>query len=110
MPIQPFGSEKITLTKSPAEGNRPRFSNGKESVSIIAWDVKNTRTKGQYSAYAKVYNDETRLTLQTHNPIALELQSDDSATWEGKLYSVQSVRPLDRPVGLNKKIYEISLR
>ncbi len=110
MPIHPFGSEKVTLTKCPEEGNKPRFSNGKASVSIIAWDVKNAAMKRQYSPYSKVYNDEYTLILQTHNPLAMELQSDDSATWEGKSYSVQAVQPLDRPLGINKKIYQISLR
>ena len=110
MPIHPFGSETVTLTKCPEEGNKAVFSNGKQSVDIIAWDVKNTTVKRQYSPHAKIYNDETILTLQTHNPLAMELQSDDSATWEGKPYSVQSVQPLDKPLGINKKIYQISLR
>ena len=110
MPIHPFGSEKVTLTKCPDEGNNARFSNGKQSVDIIAWDVKNTMVKRQYSPQSKIYNDETMLTLQTHNTVAMELQSDDSATWEGKSYSVQSVQPLDAPLGINKKIYVINLR
>lgn len=110
MPIHPFGSEKVTLTKCPEEGNKARFSNGKTSVSIIAWDVKNSAMKRQYSPHSKIYNDEKTLILQTHNPLAMELQSDDSATWEGKLYSVQAVQPLDKPLGINKKIYQISLR
>jgi hypothetical protein len=110
MPIYPFGSEKVTLTKNPAEGNKPRFSNGKQAVDIIAWDVKNTAVKRQYSPYSKIYNDEKTLTLQTHDPLALELQSDDSAKWGGKEYSVQGVQPLDKPLGINKKVYQISLR
>lgn len=110
MPIHPFGSEKATLTKCPAEGNNTRFSNGKQSVDIIAWDVKNTMVKRQYSPQSKIYNDERMFTLQTHDPIAMELQSDDSATWEGKPYSVQSVQPLETPLGINKKIYVINLR
>ena len=110
MPIQPLGSEKITLTKSPSEGNNERFSNGKESVSIIAWEVKNTKIKRQYSPYSKIYADEVTLVLRTYNAFANELESDDSATWEGKAYSVQSVKPLDAPLGINKKVYEIALR
>lgn len=110
MPIHSFGSERVTLTKSPDEGNKPRFSNGKQSVEIIAWDVKNATVKRQYSPYSKIYNDETALTLQTHAPIAMELQSDDTATWEGKPYRVQAVQPLEKPLGINKKIYQISLR
>ncbi len=110
MPIHPFGSETITLTKSPREGNRPRFSNGKQSVEIIAWDVKNSLYKRQYSPHSKVFNDETRLVLRTHDPVALELETDDSATWEGIPYSVQEVHLVDVPLGINKKNYEISLR
>jgi hypothetical protein len=110
MPIHPFGSETVTLTKSPDEGNKPRFSNGKAIVSIIAWDAKNTTVKRQYSPYSKIYNDEVTLQLQTYDELAMELQSDDSATWEGKSYSVQSVQPLNKPIGINKKIYVIALR
>ena len=110
MPIHPFGSERVTLTKSPDEGNNPRFSNGKTSVSIIAWDAKNSTVKRQYSPYSKVYNDEITLNLETYDAFAAELQSDDSATWEGKSYSVQSVQPLDKPIGINKKLYVIALR
>lgn len=110
MPLHPFGSEKITLTKSPHEGNRPTFSNGKVTAEIIAWDVKNSIYKRQYSPYSKVYNDETQLVLRTYDPLALELESDDSATWEGKPYSVQEVHIVDVPLGINKRNYEISLR
>ena len=108
MPVHPFGSKQVTLTKSPDEGNNPRFSNGKQSVNIIAWDVKNSTIKRQYSPYSKIYNDEVTLQLQTYD--ALAMQSDDGATWEGKSYSVQSVQPLDKPIGINKKIYVIALR
>ena len=110
MPIHPFGSEKITLTKSPREGNKGRFSNGKQTVEIIAWDVKTSMYKRKYSPYSKVYNDETQLVLRTHDPIALELQSDDKATWEGKSYRVQEVHRVDVALGINKQNYEISLR
>lgn len=110
MPIHPFGSERVTLTKSPDEGNNPRFSNGKTSVSIIAWDAKNSTVKRQYSPYSKVYNDEVTLNLETYDAFAAELQSDDSATWEGRAYSVQSVQALDKPIGINKKLYVIALR
>lgn len=110
MPIQPFGAEQIILTKSPSEGNKPRFSNGKSTISINAWDVKNSRVKTKNTAYTKVYNDETRLSIRTYDPIALELETDDMATWEDKPYRVQAVQGFDIPLGLNKKVYEISLR
>ena len=110
MPIQPLGSKRITLTKASNEGNNPTFSNGKPTVEIIAWEMKNTRQKRQYSPYSKIYNDETALLLRTHNPFAQELESDDSVKWEGRNYSVQSVRPVDVPLGVNKQNYEISLR
>lgn len=110
MPVHPFGSDTVRLTKSPKEGNKPRFSNGKDTVDIIAWDLKNSKHKRQYSAYNKVFNDETMLVLQTFNPMALELESDDSATWEGKSYSVQEIHPIDVAFGINKQIFEISLR
>lgn len=110
MPIYPFGSGIATIIKSPEEGNKPHFSNGEKAVDIIAWDVKNTSVKRQYSPYPKIYNDELSLSLQTYDCLAIELQSDDSVTWEGKSYSVQSVQPLEKPIGINKKVFVIVLR
>ena len=110
MPIHPFGSQTVRLTKSPSTGNKDYFSNGKAFVDIIAWDVKNSMYKRQYAPYTKVFNDEAVLVLRTHNPIALELESDDGVTWEGKTYSVQEVHLLDVPLTVHSKNYEISLR
>ena len=110
MPIHPFGSGTATLIKCPEEGNKQHFSNGSKYVDIIAWDEENTKVRRQYSPYSKVYNDELLLELQTYDSYAMELQSDDSVTWEGKSYSVQSVKPVEKPIGINKKIYVISLR
>ena len=110
MPIHPFGSEKTTLTKSPSKGNKSYFSNAKATVEIIAWDVKNTKIKQPYTAQTKVHTEERLISIRTYNPVALELETDDKALWEGKNMLVQRVRALDVPLGLNKKVYEIDLR
>lgn len=109
MPIQPFGSEWITIAKNPTCGNDERFSTGKNSARILAWDVKNSRIKAKNPVYAKVYGEKTQLVLQTYNALALELETDDHVAWEGKNYFVQSVQPKDVPLGIEKKIYEIAL-
>lgn len=110
MPIHPFGSEKTKIIKSPKLGNDTVFSNGKSEVEIIAWDVKNTMYRRQYSAYSKVYNDETVLVLRTHNPVALELETDDTVVWQDYAYSVQEVHQVDVPINVHSKNYEISLK
>lgn len=109
MPIQPFGSEWITVKKNPNCENRDRFSTGKSEERILAWDVKNSRIKAKSPVYAKVYGEKTQVVLQTYNKLALELETDDYATWEGKNYLVQSVQPKDVPLGIEKKLYEIAL-
>ena len=109
MPIQPFGSEWITISKEPNCGNETHFSTGKDKERILAWDVKNSRVKSKNTAYAKVYSENVKVVIQTYNRLALELETDDKATWEGKNYSVQSVQPKDVPLGIEKKIYEIAL-
>lgn len=110
MPIHPIGSKKATLKKSPHEGNNARFSNGKDTVDIIAWELKNSRITNKTTPYTKVYNQDTTFILQTYSNYATELEVDDVIVWD-RAYVVQSVKPLETPMGgICKKIYQISLK
>lgn len=110
MPIQPFGSGNAVLIKSPRQGNDERFSTGKPTEKIIAWEVWNSRYKRQVSPYTKIYNDETTCILRTHDKLAMELQSDDGVKFNGYTYSVQSVHPVKTPLTLNSLDYEVTLK
>lgn len=110
MPLNPLGSGKAILTKSPRYGNKERFSNGLQNAEIIAWEVWNSRYKNQVSPYSKIYNDETACILRTHNKYAFELQSDDSVSFGGYTYSVQSVHEVKTTLSLSSCDYEVSLK
>jgi len=110
MPIQPFGSGRAILIKSPRQGNEGRFSTGTPTVEIVAWEVWNSRYKRQVSPYTKIYNDETTCILRTHDKRAMELQSDDGINFNGYTYSVQAVHPVKTPIGLNTEDYEVTLK
>ena len=108
MAINPFGSGKAVLSKSPSEG-KTIFSNGKATAEIVAWEVWNSRVKRNYSAYSKVYNDQTTLVVRTHDPIAEELECDDGLMWNGYTYSIQEVRPVKTAYSARSFDYEILL-
>ena len=110
MPIHPRGSAIVTITKSPRYGNRDTFSNGEKSVKIKAWTVWNSAYRRQVSPQSRVYNDETTLVVRTHNPLAEELQTDDSLEMDGYSYSVQQVHAVETALGVNTQDIEISLK
>jgi len=110
MPVNPFGSKKAVISKSPGEGNKAKFSNGKAEAEIIAWEVWNSRYKRQYSPQSKIYGDETTLVVRTRNPLAKELESDDGLKWEGYTYSVQEIHSVKTFYNFNSEDYEIKLR
>lgn len=110
MPVNPFGSKKAVISKSPGEGNKSKFSNGKAETEIIAWEVWNSRYKRQYSPQSKIYGDETTLVVRTRNPLAKELESDDGLKWEGYTYSVQEIHSVKTFYNFNSEDYEIKLR
>lgn len=87
-----------------------RFSDGRTTAEIIAWEVWNSRYKRQTSPQTNVYNDETTCIVRTHDKLAAELESDDALTIDGYTYSVQEVHPVVTPLGIGKKDYEISLK
>lgn len=110
MPIQPFGSDKAVITKSPRYGNLEKFSTGNASEEILAWEVWNSRYKKQVSPYSKIINDETTCILRTHDARAGELESDDSLTFKGYTYSVQSVHSVKSAFGLRGEDFEVTLK
>ncbi len=110
MPIDPFGSGKAVLIKSPRQGNDERFSSGNSSEEIVAWEVWNSRYKRQVSPHTKIYSDETTCITRTHDKLAAELQSGDSVKFNGYTYSVLSVHPINTVLGINSQDYEVTLK
>lgn len=110
MPIQPFGSGKAIISKSPRQGNNERFSTGNTTEEILVWEVWNSRYKKQVSPYSKIINDETTCVVRTHDARAAELESDDSLTFEGYTYSVQGVHSVKSAFGLMATDFEVTLK
>lgn len=110
MPLQPFGSGKAELIKSPRQGNEERFSSGTPSVEVIVWEVWNSRYNRPATPHDKIYGGETECVIRTHDKLAAELQTGDGVKFKGYTYSVQSVHPVQTPLGLNTQDYEVTLK
>ncbi len=108
MPLNSFGAKPAILTKNPRGGNRDTFSNGKKSVVVTAWKVWDSTYRRQTVPQAKLYSEETVCVVRTHDRFAIELQTDDSLTFNGYTYSVQSIHTVETPIG-RKKDYEVEL-
>lgn len=109
MSVRAFCEKSATLAKNPRSGNRDTFSNGKKTVEIKAWEVWNSRYRRQTMPQSKLYSEESTLVVRTHDPLAGELQTDDSLTFNGYKYSVQSIHPVETPIG-RRKDYEVELK
>lgn len=109
MPLIPFNAQEIVVKKT-KYSERQLFSNGKKDIAIKAWEVYSSRKKIRTSYVSKVYNDETRLILRTHDKLALQITPDDELTYDGYAYSVQDIAQAKTPISLSSTLYEIQLK
>ena len=110
MPLTPLNKGNAVVQKSPRFYNEPCFSTGKDTETIIAWEVWNSRYKRQTVVLSKVLNEETTAIFRTHNKLAAELQPDDSFKFNGYTYSIQEVHPVKTALNLKSTDYEISVK
>ena len=109
MSVRAFREKKAIIEKNPRSGNRVAFSNGEKAVEIKAWEVWNSCYRRQTMPQSKLYSEETTLVVRSHDSFVGELQTDDCFIFNGYKYSVQSVHPVETPIG-RKKDYEVELK
>lgn len=109
MPLTPFNAQDIVVKKT-KYSERNLFSNGRKKIKIRGWEVYSSRRKIRTGYVSKVYNDETRLIIRTHDKLAVEISPDDELTYDGYAYSVQDTVEVKTPVSLTSSLYEIQLK